>query len=129
MTDAVSPAVPGVPSETMFRTENRGRESDPSAFLDVLDQGLSRLASRPDMRSEADTIVEGLQSSYAGEVGHAKSEIVGGELARAERSTEANNVTLEDRIKGLYTELTHYQVAWKIAQNVQRDISQVLRGS
>lgn len=115
--------------ETLYKNSESQRDNDPTAFMNVLDQGLNTLAQRPDMGTQANDMVDSLSADYSGNVGEAKFEIVGGEMARAERSSEANNVSLEDRVKSLYTELTHYQVAWKIAQNVQRDISQVLRGS
>ena len=50
-------------------------------------------------------------------------------LAGAKGDAPAEGRSLEDRVRSLYTELTHYQIAWKIAQNVQRDVGQVMRGS
>jgi len=94
-----------------------------------MNQGILTLSQRPTLESNADQMVSSLSGAYAGDVGQAKAEIVGGEAAQIERSTRESNESLENRIKSLYTELTHYQIAWKIAQNVQRDISQVLRGS
>ncbi len=35
----------------------------------------------------------------------------------------------EDRLRSLYVDLTNYQIAWKIAQRVQQDTSQLLRGN
>lgn len=129
MSDPVAASAGYAQVETLFKSDNAPRDSDPNAFLNVLDQGINTLAQRPSVERQTDDLVEGLSADYAGDVGEAKFDIIGGELARAERSSESNNLTLEDRVKNLYTELTHYQVAWKIAQNVQRDISQVLRGS
>ncbi|MEM9853012.1 MAG: hypothetical protein AAF841_01050 [Pseudomonadota bacterium] len=127
MSDPVSTAA--IPQAASAFQNDGARDRDPQAFLDVLDNGLSTIAQRPNLDPPTEQIMDQLSGAYAGEVGAAKADIVGGEAARAERSTEAANVTLEERIQNLYTELTHYQVAWKIAQNVQRDISQVLRGS
>lgn len=128
MTDPVSTAGAIGASGASIRPE-RSPDRDPQAFLDVLDNGLSTIAQRPNLDPASQQLQTQLSGSYSGDVGAAKAEIVGGEAARAERSTEAANTSLEERIQNIYTELTHYQVAWKIAQNVQRDVSQVLRGS
>lgn len=130
MTDPISASPSQAAQEaTRFQNDQPPQDNDPSAFLNVLDKGLGTLSQRPELSPPATDMMDNMTGAYVGDVGQAKGEIVGGEAARAEQSTEAGNATLEDRVKNLYTELTHYQVAWKIAQNVQRDISQVLRGS
>ena len=101
--------------------------ADTRTFFDMFDAGLDRLSTRPDPGGEA-TRLAALTDPYAGSVGSAKVEILGGAEFRAEQENGAQAATLEERITSLYFELTHYQVAWKIAQNVQRDVSQVLRG-
>ena len=129
MTDSIGSPMASAQVDASQPSDLQTHERDKDAFLDIFDQGLETLSQRPEIAHESDSYLDGLTGDFAGDVGNAKSEIVGGEAARAEQSSEANNATLEERITGLYTELTHYQVAWKIAQNVQRDISQVLRGS
>lgn len=129
MTDISTQVSPVSQVDSLHNRDRFAQEDSQRAFLDVLDQGLDRLSQRPDLTTQADRVVENLTGKYAGNVGHAMSEIVGGEAARIDRSTEAANLSLEDRVKSLYSELTHYQVAWRIAQNVQRDVSQVLRGN
>lgn len=69
----------------------------------------------------------------AGAVGEAKSELVS-DVARAgteggiEDNQEFEN-TLEERVMTLYSDLTDYQVAWKIAQKIPQDLSQILKGN
>lgn len=129
MTESVTSAVASPLNETGASRGQLIQDRDQTAFKDLMSEGLGTLSQRPNIESTADQLVTNLSGTYAGEVGQVKAELLGGEAAKIERSTEASNESLEDRIKNLYTELTHYQIAWKIAQNVQRDISQVLRGS
>lgn len=129
MTDGVSSSAAAGPSAHYQNATQRQTLDDNSAFLNLLDQGLGQLTQRPDLASQSDRMTGDLSGQYSGDVGDAKLDLVGGEAARVDQSSEAANLSLEDRVKSLYSELTHYQIAWKIAQNVQRDISQVLRGS
>lgn len=129
MTDAIASV--GNISQPQVNQQNdwtRSREES-TAFMSMLDSGLGTLTQRPEFGSPANQIVRDMSAGYSGDVGAAKADIVGGEAARLEQSSQAGNESLEERVKGLYFELTHYQIAWKIAQNVQRDISQVLRGN
>lgn len=103
-------------------------EADARTFFDMFDGGLDRLAQRPqpgEKLSEFDNLTE----AYSGDVGAAKVEMFGGADMDGAQSEGAQQTSIEERLTSLYFELTHYQIAWKIAQNVQRDISQVLRGS
>lgn len=130
MSDPISGASAGASgADFVYQRGPAQQESDASAFLSIMDRGLDRISQRPELEPESDRLVEGLSGSYAGEVGDAKKDIVGGDVGRAERASQSGSESLEDRMRNIYTELTHYQVAWRIAQNVQRDVSQLLRGS
>jgi len=129
MTDAVSGAGQGVPADFLYQRGLGAPDSDPSAFMNVLDSGLGTISQRPQLEPQADQLIDGLSGAYTGEVGEIKGDLIGGDVGRAERDAQRGSESLEDRVRGIYTELTHYQVAWRIAQNVQRDVSQLLRGS
>ncbi len=103
-------------------------DADAKTFFDMFDEGIGRLAQRPDLNEDV-TDMDKLTSDYAGDVGKAKVDILGGAEVRADQAEGAQQASLEQRLTSLYFELTHYQVAWRIVQNVQRDVSQVLRGS
>lgn len=130
MTSPVSPTA-GVENLSAIYGSSRpsaAESADAQSFLNAFDQGIGRLAARPDMR-EGLPPVEQMTSEYGGDVGSAKIEMVSGAQARAEELGQGEGTQVEDRLVSLYFELTHYQVAWRIVQNVQRDLSQVLRGS
>lgn len=130
MTDAVSAIGSPTALEPMKPAHANGAgEVNQNEFLDVLDRGISQIANRPSPQSTSETAGEGFSAEYGGSVGQAKIDMNGGAQPDTEAASAAEGQTLETRIQSLYFELTHYQIAWKIAQNVQRDVSQVLRGS
>lgn len=127
MVDAIS-ATASLSDVGKLYQDNTQANLDTDAFLNAFDQGLGTLAKRPEFQEDV-TMVDRLSGQYAGEVGESKADILAQSSAGVEEGSEANAQTLEERFQSLYFEMTHYQVAWKIAQNVQRDVSQVLRGS
>ena len=52
----------------------------------------------------------------------------GAQPKTAPADQQDSSAALEARVKELYLGLTNYQVAWKIAQRMQQDTSQLLRG-
>lgn len=130
MSDAISAIGSPFSNEAMTPLHPNANPSvGNSEFLDVLDRSLSQIASRPNPQSTSETAQDRLSSEYGGQVGQAKIQLNGGAPPDTDAASAAEGATLETRLQSLYFELTHYQIAWKIAQNVQRDVSQVLRGS
>ncbi len=127
MTEAIS-SVASLENLTKFQDQPQTRDLDRDAFLEAFDQGLGTLSQRPEFTDEL-TPMDEISGTFAGEVGAEKSGIMSDSAKSGERSNEEVSENLEQRFTSLYFEMTHYQVAWKIAQNVQRDVSQVLRGS
>ena len=130
MSSSVSPAV-GLENVTAVYGHNSDRQSDSDsdAFLAALEEGLGRLTTRPDPGPEKNDELSAISETYGGEVGQQKVGIVGGEGASEAVESAGNEKTLEERLQSLYLEMTHYQIAWRIAQNVQRDVSQLMRGT
>lgn len=127
MTEAVS-TVMDLDHVTKTFGGNSNRDLDAESFMSAFDQGLDVLSKRPEFQEET-TAMEAISGTYQGDVGEAKANMVGGQADPDVQTSEEAAQTLEERFQSLYFELTHYQIAWRIAQNVQRDISQVLRGS
>lgn len=129
MTSPVSPTA-GIENITAVYGGRAERPSpDTDAFLQALDRGIGTLTTRPDPGPENKSSLDAVQNEYGGDVGAAKVEMLGGNAVPDEAASGAEGRTLEQRMQSLYMELTHYQIAWRIAQNVQRDISQLMRGS
>lgn len=127
MSTPVSPTA-GLEDVKSLYGADRAPGLDTDAFLKVFDQGIGTLSARPNFDGNVGA-VDRLTGAYEGDVGAAKAEMIAGAQTEAENSSEAQAANLEERFQTLYFELTHYQIAWKIAQNVQRDVTQVLRGS
>lgn len=127
MTEAVS-AVMDLDHVSKTFGGGANRDLDTDSFMNAFDQGLDVLSKRPEFQEETSAMEE-ISGTYQGDVGELKANLVGHQNEDATPSSEEAAQTLEERFQSLYFELTHYQIAWRIAQNVQRDISQVLRGS
>lgn len=114
-----------ISSEEVSRAESLGR---------LAEEALGRAVSRPDTMSTLDTARAEVMASSLGEVGDLKGDFVSGveregsaSASDADASVDAQQQT-EERIRSLYLDLTNYQIAWKIAQRMQQDITQLLRG-
>lgn len=127
MSDVVSPNA-GLSVLAPQEPGHTGSGGSSEAFLETLESGLSQLSSRPDIQTDANAL-DSLSDPYAGAIGAEKSQMMAREDLTGAEAEAASAEAVEARFQKLYYELTHYQVAWRIAQNVQRDISQVLRGS
>jgi len=127
MTEAIS-STAGLENLAKIYGGGSTRDIDADAFMDAFDHGLNTLAKRPDFQEKMSAIEE-MSGTYSGEVGQQKADLLSETSKTEADSAEAAEQSMTDRFQSLYFEMTHYQVAWKIAQNVQRDVSQVLRGS
>lgn len=105
------------------------------AFNNFFQNAIEKAAVRPAAEGALPTQVDLLTGSTTGPVGEAKTGLVA-ETSSATASGTENSATdtqmqeaTEARMRALYTDLTNYQIAWRIAQRMQQDISQLLRGS
>lgn len=130
MTSGVSPVAGATDISAMQGLDRASFAQDggADAFLNVFDKGLDRLAQRPDMKPDSSALQE-MTEGYSGPVGAEKASILAGAESRVEQADGEQATNIEDRLTSLYFELTNYQVAWKIVQSLQRDMSQLLRGS
>ncbi|WP_028957531.1 hypothetical protein [Sulfitobacter sp. 20_GPM-1509m] len=104
-------------------------------FAEIASKAVGVAVQRPDSSPNAlENERSSLMGSIDGSVREEKMQI----LSRVERTGGAprtdqvdhsdSSEVLEERVRSLYFELTNYQVAWKIAQRMQQDTSQLLRG-
>jgi len=100
----------------------------------LAESALSRAIARPDTTSPLDNVRSELTESARGQIGDLKGDLLstverpGAETPAAETASEDMQAQTEVRVRELYYDLTNYQVAWKIAQRMQQDITQLLRG-
>ncbi len=140
MTDPVSTADPtkeaggASPIEMAQLSQQRYEEEAQRVEFDNLAQrAISVAIDRPGGAGHVSETRDTFMGGRAGSVGEAKAELVS-DVARpgTEPSVEENKSveeTLEVRMLTLYSDLTDYQVAWRIAQKIPQDLSQILKGS
>lgn len=113
--------------------EARVSETQASNFAKMVDGGLGAALSNPDSFSPGDTMRATIASPTGGAVGDEKEGMVSGidrpGVENTAETSEQVHDNLIDRSRVLYTDLTVYNVAWSVAMRVQKDISQLLRGS
>jgi len=108
-------------------------ESQRVDFDNLAQRAISVAIDRPGGAGHVSDTRDAFMGGRSGTVGEAKTEIVS-DVARpgTEAAVEENKAvedTLEDRMLTLYSDLTDYQVAWRIAQKIPQDLSQILKGS
>ncbi len=114
---------------------NQAERAQASSFSQLAERALATAVQRPNTQNIAENNRQELVDPAKGAVGIEKSEIVTGADMSTNPSGEpmADDASLQQAIEGrvmdLYVDLTNYQIAWKIAQRMQQDISQLLRGS
>ncbi len=127
------------PSQTLemqkLTAETQIQEVQGANFSRMAEQALARAVERPHSESTMSLARSDLSNSGSGLVGQAKDGIVSDvtrpgvpEKVSADDS-EVTATQQEDRIKTLYLDLTNYQIAWKIAQRLQQDVTQLMKGS
>jgi hypothetical protein len=115
--------------------EQREEETQRADFEDLARRAIGVAVDRPNSESAISRSRSELVGGSDGPVGSLKNDLIS-DVARegttsasgADESTSAEEA-LEDRVKTLYFELTDYQVAWRIAQKIPQDLTQILRGN
>lgn len=114
---------------------NQVEQARAASFSQLAERALATTVQRPNTQSLSENIRQELVDPTKGAVGTEKSEIITGAnlSANATGAPGTDDASLQQAIEGrvmdLYVDLTNYQIAWKIAQRMQQDISQLLRGS
>ncbi|MEL6573710.1 MAG: hypothetical protein AAFQ64_18810 [Pseudomonadota bacterium] len=101
----------------------------PEVFADLLQGAIERAAIRPTAEGALPSDVELLTEAGIGPVGEARSRVDPEARASEADTKEGLQAESEARMRSLYLDLTNYQIAWRIAQRMQQDISQLLRGT
>jgi hypothetical protein len=104
-----------------------------SHFMEMLHGAIETAASRPSFGDEIGQQRSGLTEGTSGRVGAEKLDFVSsverpGATPRAEAPEASSSDHLEERMMSMYSDLTNYQIAWKIAQRIQQDVSQLMKG-
>jgi hypothetical protein len=105
-----------------------------SRFVELATSAIEAAAARPSFGDQAGSSRLALTDHSAGQVGSEKLGLVStvqrpGAAPRGEAPVESSMDQMEARVMAMYADLTNYQVAWKIAQRIQQDISQLMKGS
>lgn len=100
----------------------------------LVQEALSHTVSRPN----AATPLDAARADLAGPAEGAYADLKEGLISDVDRTSAEAQTDLEDtenvqamteeRVQALYYDLTNYQIAWKIAQRMQQDITQLMRG-
>lgn len=104
------------------------------SFGQVAEEAIRTATTRPTGSSHADELRMQITGDGIGPVGEMRQAMVSSvERPGAPKIDPVDGshdlqMQLEDRVQTLYVDLTNYQVAWKIAQRIQQDITQLLRG-
>lgn len=100
----------------------------------LAEEALSQAVSRPNSETSMDAARSDLVGPASGDYADIKEGLVS-DVDRPGATTqtdinETDNVQAmtEERVQALYYDLTNYQIAWKIAQRMQQDITQLMRG-
>ncbi|KAB7613616.1 hypothetical protein F9L33_09555 [Amylibacter sp. SFDW26] len=110
-------------------------ESRASSFSHMAQEALSKALDKQSNMDPMKDNREGLVGAATGDVGHEKSSVlsdVAREGTRVENAEEASQKKMDaviDRTQQLYGDITVYNIAWGVAMRMQKDISQLLRGS
>jgi len=114
---------------------NQAEQARAASFSQLAERALATAVQRPNTQNLSENIRQELVDPSRGAVGIEKSAIIAGAdmSASASAAPGTGDASLQQAIEGrvmdLYVDLTNYQIAWKIAQRMQQDISQLLRGS
>lgn len=117
-------------AELSMRRQEIARQEE---FEVVAERAITSAIERPNHQSNIDMSREQLSSSRTGPVGEIRGEITSSLNLDGPGTDPADNVSFEDqleeRVRVLYADLTNYQVAWRIAQKIPQDLSQILKGN
>lgn len=132
---APTEAVPGQERNLSLSdvTDTSVADANQSAgFAAVLESTLAYTLSRPNGPTGTAEAHSTLTDAINGSVGAERSELSANAVADptqagADGSDMVQNHQ-ETRLRDLYLDLAQYQVAWRIVQKIQQDISQLMRG-
>lgn len=117
-------------AEIALRRQELSRQQD---FEVVAERAITTAIERPDHQSQIDSVRDQFSGAMAGPVGDIKGEIKSSLNVDGAEADPNDNVAFEDRleerVRVLYSDLTNYQVAWRIAQKIPQDLSQILKGN
>ena len=105
--------------------QQRGNAED---FMRVALSAVEIAAVRPNHSGQMTGEIEEISGDLSGSVGGLKADMTPAGKAEGSDNSDALQRAVEDRTVNMYVELTHYNIAWKIAQRLQQDITQVIRG-
>lgn len=102
-------------------------------FNQLAQDAINQAIQRPNRDSSLTLDRLSMTGPADGIVGAERSELIS-DVVRPGMTTDAakdgdQQSNLETQVKELYVDLTNYNIAWKIAQRLQQDTSQLLRGS
>jgi hypothetical protein len=100
-------------------------------FAEVLEGTLAQTLSRPgtgDDPGEAAALTQSVHGPVGAERAAMDAGPGQGEQPSGPDGSEMVQEHHEDRLRDLYLDLAQYQVAWRIIQKIQQDISQLMRG-
>lgn len=126
---AAPESVVSLPQVTDWSARDTG-QSD--GFAEVLEATLAQTLSRPGTGDAPGDAASALTESIHGPVGAERSALDAGP-GQGEQPSGADGSDMvqehhEDRLRDLYLDLAQYQVAWRIIQKIQQDVSQLMRG-
>lgn len=96
-------------------------------FKSVASEALGRALERPGAVYGVQLERAAFMSGSDGDVGGLKNEVLS-DVNQPESRLEQSGETMEDRFVDLWENLTAYQVAWRVAQKIPQDLSQILKG-
>ncbi len=93
-----------------------------------VETALSRALSLPGAAPAGPADTVGVMNGRDGPVGAEKSAVVSGDHTQTDAVADPL-AGVSARLRGLYSEMTHWQVAWSIAQRTQQDTNHLLKGN
>jgi hypothetical protein len=105
-----------------------------SRFVQLATSAIETAAARPTFHEQLGASRLALTEQNAGLVGTEKFNLMSGvqrpgTAPHTEAPAQSSMDQMEARVTAMYVDLTNYQVAWKIAQRIQQDVSQLMKGS
>ena len=109
-------------------------EVQSSNFSRLAEEALGAALDHPDSLGAQNGLRDTMVAPFGGAVGNEKRDVASdvsrpGVEPTANPDPESDQKFLIDRTRTLYSDLTIYNVAWGVAMRMQKDISQLLRGS
>lgn len=114
---------------TTSAQEHRG-ENFSNMASEAFKSGMKPFGTVNPIQEQRNDLVQGGTGAVGQEKGSVVSEVTGpGAEPPPEPTPEDASLQLVDRLNGLYMDIAVHHVAWGVAQRMQKDMSQLLRGS